>query len=120
MTARVVLAALALAAGIAAAGADQGPATGAEAPSREAFTVAPAASPITVDGVLDEPAWADGDRGAHPLRVVPRRQHPGAGVTECLVTFDGDKLYVGFRSRSRAGPGARPPRRPRHRRSTTT
>ena len=97
-TARVVLAALALAAGIAAAGADQGPATGAEAPSREAFTVAPAASPITVDGVLDEPAWATATVVPIPYEWFPGDNTPAPVVTECLVTFDGDKLYVGFRA----------------------
>ncbi len=64
----------------------------------QAFTVRRATSPIVVNGVLDEPAWADatvipvafeyqpGDNAVPPVR------------TDCLVTFDRQNLYVAFRA----------------------
>jgi uncharacterized protein DUF5916/cellulose/xylan binding protein with CBM9 domain len=62
------------------------------------FTVEPAASPVTVDGVLDEAAWST-------ATVIPLTHEwsPGDNIeppvkTECLVTFDGDNLYVAFRA----------------------
>jgi uncharacterized protein DUF5916/cellulose/xylan binding protein with CBM9 domain len=70
----------------------------AEPPGRNHFTVAPATSPVRVDGVLDEPAWKD-------ATVLPLTHEwfPGDNVappvaTECLVTFDSENLYVAFRA----------------------
>lgn len=76
--------------------------TGEEAPAAAApkgeHGIRPAASEIRVDGVLDEAAWAD-------ATVVPLTHEwsPGDNAappveTECLVTFDDDNLYVGFRA----------------------
>lgn len=66
--------------------------------NRNHFTVQPATSPIRVDGVLDEPAWSQ-------ATVVPLTHEwfPGDNTeppvkTDCLVTFDGESLYVGFRA----------------------
>ncbi|HET9229166.1 MAG TPA: DUF5916 domain-containing protein [Thermoanaerobaculia bacterium] len=60
--------------------------------------IRPTTSEIRVDGLLDEAAWAD-------ATVVPLTHEwsPGNNVaapvaTECLVTFDDDNLYVGFRA----------------------
>ncbi|MFL6289710.1 MAG: DUF5916 domain-containing protein [Thermoanaerobaculia bacterium] len=65
---------------------------------KQEHAIRPAASEIRVDGVLDEAAWAD-------ATVVPltREWSPGDNIeapvaTECLVTFDNDNLYVGFRA----------------------
>ncbi|HXO21038.1 MAG TPA: DUF5916 domain-containing protein [Thermoanaerobaculia bacterium] len=67
-------------------------------PPRNQFTVRLATSPIKVDAVLDEPAWAN-------ATVVPitHEWFPSDNVTppvktECLVTFDNDNLYVAFRA----------------------
>ncbi len=66
--------------------------------ARQQFTVRPATSEIRVDSVLDEPAWEQ-------AVVIPlaREWAPGDNVeppvvTECLVTFDDDNLYVAFRA----------------------
>ena len=96
-TARVAFAAFALGAA-AAAGADRGPAVGAEGRLRDSFTVVSATSAIAVDGVLDELAWA----AAAEVRIT-HEWFPGDNTeppvaTECLVTFDSDNLYVAFRA----------------------
>jgi hypothetical protein len=69
------------------------------------FQAARASSPIVVDGVLDEQAWAT-------ATVVPLLYEwsPGDGVpppvaTECLVTYDQANLYVAFRAHD-PDPGA--------------
>ena len=64
----------------------------------QAFTVSRAASPIVIDGVLDEPAWA-----AATVIPVLFEYQPGENVappvrTDCLVTFDREKLYIAFRA----------------------
>jgi len=61
------------------------------------FDVARASVPIRIDGVLDDEAWA-----AAPVIRVPFEWQPGDNVpapveTECLVTYDLNNLYVGFR-----------------------
>ncbi|HKH46254.1 MAG TPA: DUF5916 domain-containing protein [Thermoanaerobaculia bacterium] len=66
--------------------------------ARNHFAVHPAASAIRVDGVLDEAAWSQ-------AAVVPLTHEwfPSDNIeppvrTDCLVTFDGENLYVGFRA----------------------
>ncbi|MCI0344740.1 MAG: carbohydrate binding family 9 domain-containing protein, partial [Chloroflexi bacterium] len=93
--------ALALALGLAAAapaGAGQGAGPPAPTGADGGLAVRPAAGPITIDGVLDEPAWA-------AAAVVPLTHEwlPGDNVappvaTEALVTFDDARLYVAFRA----------------------
>jgi hypothetical protein len=68
------------------------------AAARATFTASRAASPIIIDGVLDEQAWqqavnvpvayewAPGDNIAPPVR------------TDCLVTYDAKNLYIAFRA----------------------
>jgi hypothetical protein len=62
------------------------------------FTVKAADSPIQVDGVLDEPAWA----GAVVIPVAyewaPGDNIPAPVRTDCLVTYDRTRLYVAFRA----------------------
>ncbi len=62
------------------------------------YRVTRASSEISVDGVLDEPAWAD----ALELELVYETR-PGENTappveTRCLVTYDSDRLYVAFRA----------------------
>ena len=57
-----------------------------------------ATSPIVIDGVLDEPAWADA-----AVMELPYEYEPGDNVTppvrtEGLLTFDSRTLYVAFRA----------------------
>ena len=61
------------------------------------FQVTKAPDKITIDGVLDEEAWA-----AAPVIPLPFEWQPGDNVpapvkTECLVTYDLHNLYIGFR-----------------------
>jgi len=75
--------------------APEGP--GARPPAAGPYVVNAATSEIHVDGVLDEPAWADA--------LVVSLDHewfPGDGVsppvrTEALITYDERNLYVAFR-----------------------
>ena len=62
------------------------------------FVVNRAASPIRVDGLLDEPAWA-----AATVIEIGNEWFPGDNLTppvatECLVTYDTDNFYVAFRA----------------------
>jgi len=60
--------------------------------------VAPAASEIRVDGVLDEPAWQEAAVVPVPWEWFPGDNAPAPVDTEALVTFDGERLYVAFRA----------------------
>ena len=62
------------------------------------FAVAPATSPIEVDGVLDEPAWADAVTVPIPYEWAPGDNTPPPVQTNCLVTFDAARLYIGCRA----------------------
>jgi hypothetical protein len=61
------------------------------------FTVTPATSPIKVDGVLEEQAWADAVVIKLPYEWLPGDNIPSPVDTDCLVTFDKKYFYVGFR-----------------------
>ncbi len=68
----------------------------AEPPAALQYNVEPAASTVSVDGTLNEPAWQQ-------ATVIPLRYEwmPGDGVrppvaTTCFVTFDDEHLYVAF------------------------
>ncbi len=71
---------------------------GAPAASRNHFTVAPAASLIDVDGDLAEAAWESAARIPLLHEWFPGDNVAAPVATECLVTFDDDNLYVGFRA----------------------
>lgn len=65
---------------------------------RNRFAVAPTAGAIEVDGVLDEAAWE-----AATVVPITHEWFPGDNVappvdTECLLTFDDERLYVAFRA----------------------
>ena len=66
-------------------------------PSAQRFTVTPATSPIKVDGVLEEQAWADAVVIKLPYEWLPGDNIPSPVDTDCLVTFDKKYFYVGFR-----------------------
>ncbi|HWM91851.1 MAG TPA: DUF5916 domain-containing protein [Thermoanaerobaculia bacterium] len=51
-----------------------------------------------MDGVLDEAAWADATLVPLTYEWSPGDNVPAPVETECLVTFDNDNLYVGFRA----------------------
>jgi len=66
----------------------------AEAPLR----VPRAASPIRVDGILDEPAWASALTLSLEYETYPGDNLPATLRTECLVLHDERNLYVGVRA----------------------
>ncbi|HXO19402.1 MAG TPA: DUF5916 domain-containing protein [Thermoanaerobaculia bacterium] len=67
-------------------------------PPRNHFSVEPATSPIRVDGVLDEAAWATATVIPLTREWFPSYNAEPLVKTECLVTFDSEYLYVAFRA----------------------
>ncbi len=67
-------------------------------PARNRFIAGPTASPVRVDGVLDEAAWADATVIPLTHEWFPSDNVEPPVATECLVTFDGENLYVAFRA----------------------
>jgi hypothetical protein len=68
-----------------------------EQPSAQHFTITPATSPIKVDGLLNEQAWAEATALKLPYEWLPGDNIPSPVETDCLVTFDKKYFYVGFR-----------------------
>ena len=54
-----------------------------------------AAGPITLDGVLDEPAWSAAPLANHFLQNDPREGEPATFDTDVRVLYDDDALYFG-------------------------
>lgn len=72
----------------------------AEEPAPDASSrVVPATSPIVVDGRLDEPAWQAAAAVPVPWEWFPQDNAAAPVETVALVTFDAERLYVGFRVR---------------------
>jgi hypothetical protein len=61
------------------------------------FQVSRAASPVRIDGVLDEEAWASATVFPLPFEWQPGDNIPAPVKTECLVTYDFHNLYIAFR-----------------------
>lgn len=70
-----------------------------QTPSVQDHRLQRAASPIKVDGTLDEPAWQRA--AAIPLRYewFPGNNTPVTVETTAYVTFDAERFYVGFRAK---------------------
>jgi hypothetical protein len=60
--------------------------------------VSRATSAIRIDGSLDEPAWSAAAVIDLPYETRPAENQPATVKTECLVTYDDDRLYVAFRA----------------------
>jgi len=60
------------------------------------YTAAAATSPIKVDGVLDEPAWADAVKIYLDYEWYPGDNTRPPVETDCMVTFDKKNFYVAF------------------------
>lgn len=74
------------------------PSTAKPALEAQAFTVSRASSAITIDGVLEEEAWARAT-----VMPIAFEYQPGDNVappvrTDCLITFDRERLYLAFRA----------------------
>ncbi len=61
------------------------------------YTVTPATSDIKIDGILDEPAWADAMQGDLPFEWRPGDNIPSPVESEFLVTFSSNYLYIAMR-----------------------
>ena len=67
-------------------------------PPAQHYTVTRATSGIKVDGVLDEDAWANAVIIKLPYEYLPGDNIPAPVETDCLVTYDENNLYIGFRA----------------------
>lgn len=55
-------------------------------------------TPIRVDGVLDEPAWAEAEVADLPYETYPGDSSPARVRTECRIAYDERAMYVAFRA----------------------
>lgn len=69
-----------------------------ETPPARSYQISPATSEIRVDGFLDEAAWADAAVIDLPWEWFPQVNDPAATRTEARITFDENRLYVGFKA----------------------
>ena len=65
---------------------------------RPPLQIGPAASTITVDGVLDEPAWQSAAQLELRYETRPAENAPPPVRTETFFTYDDDHFYVAFRA----------------------
>ena len=82
-----------LAAAVAAAAPHQQPA--APEPARKSAAIALTAEPITIDGVLDEPAWRAAPTIGELTQRQPEQGAPPTARTDVTLLYDRDYLYIG-------------------------
>jgi Carbohydrate family 9 binding domain-like/Domain of unknown function (DUF5916) len=70
----------------------------AAAQDRPPVQVGRASSAIRIDGALDEAAWSGAAVIELAYETRPAENQPPPVKTECLVTYDDDRLYVAFRA----------------------
>ena len=70
----------------------------AQPPAPQQFRVAPATSPIVIDGRLDEPAWQQATPIPVKYEIFPGDNVPAHVETVCFVTFDPRRLYFACRA----------------------
>ena len=51
---------------------------------------------MTIDGILDEPAWVTADKANHFQRVLPTDTGYAAAKTDVMVTYTASTLYIGI------------------------
>lgn len=72
-----------------------GPAEGQELPKPSVAAVSLQEETITIDGVLDEPAWGSGEAAAGFIASEPVDGLPAAAESFVRVAYDQNNLYVG-------------------------
>ncbi len=73
-----------------------GPSLAEERPTgRHVITVHRISGGITVDGVLDEPAWREATPVDLPYETYPGENIPARVETECRLLYDHEALYLG-------------------------
>jgi hypothetical protein len=65
---------------------------------RPLFNVPETSMPVTIDGILNEPAWDMAIILQLPYEIDPGENLPARVKTECLLISDQHNLYVGFRA----------------------
>jgi len=68
-----------------------------EYPPPKHYVVKAATSSIKIDGVLDEPSWKEAVKLKVLYEWMPGDAIPALVDTDVLVTFDKNRLYIGFR-----------------------
>jgi len=66
-----------------------------EAAPRPTLAAVRAASPITVDGILDEAAWSDAVAATDFVQSTPGTGLPATEATEVRILYDDETLYIG-------------------------
>ncbi len=61
----------------------------------KSLTAAATTDRISIDGALDEPAWARAEVAGGFVQSEPRTGEPATEATEVRVMFDADNLYIG-------------------------
>jgi hypothetical protein len=89
---------IALLVAIKAAGAVSAPAQGPSPPGVSVHPIPATDTPVIVDGILDDPAWADAWRTELPYEVQPGDNADAPVRTEVLLTHDDRHLFVAFRA----------------------
>jgi small-conductance mechanosensitive channel/CRP-like cAMP-binding protein len=60
---------------------------------------------VTLDGTLDEPAWATAEPAGGFVQAEPHEGQPASETTEVRVLFDRDAIYLGVRCNDASGVG---------------
>src|SRR5262245_58154876 len=63
------------------------------------LTTVRSTGPITLDGALDEPAWATAPIATHFIQNDPREGQPATYDTEVRTLYDDDAIYFGVYAR---------------------
>jgi hypothetical protein len=79
--------------------------------ARPEAMAAPLVGRITLDGVLDEPAWATTSPVTALVQLDPDEGRPVSEPTDVRIVYDGEALYVGARLRDSRPPSGRLVRR---------
>ena len=74
---------------------------------RPPLAITRAASKISIDGALDEPAWQSAARMELRYETKPAENAPPPVRTEVLFTYDSDGFYVAFRAHDPSPPEIR-------------
>ncbi len=80
------------------ASAQQADESGSPAVVRRTHEIRSATSEIAIDGVMDEPAWADATEISVRYEWFPGNNSEPPVGTSAFVTYDNTSLYIGFRA----------------------
>ncbi len=58
--------------------------------------VAKTSSPPVIDGILDDPVWAQAVKYSGFTTYMPEFNKPASFETSAMITYDGENLYVAF------------------------